>query len=123
MQVFGDIPMRSGKPLDHLVLCGAAFTQRRAARPNVGFGPKTVVTPSKWDVCIAPRKQTSVSYAVDCDLIVCYGGAKLTHKHLASKIHCVEIIAPLWIETSLRDLMENLCALNGRSLPRQSQFI
>ena len=41
-----------------------------------------------------------------CDLIVCYGGAKLTHKHLASKIHCVdnEIIAPLWIETSLRDL-------------------
>jgi hypothetical protein len=72
-----------------------------------------------------PRKQTSVSYAVDCDLIVCYGGAKLTHKHLASKIHCVddEIIAPVLIETSLRDLMENLCALNGRSLPRQSQFI
>jgi len=38
MQVFGDIPMRSGKPLDHLVLCGAALTQRRAARPDVGFG-------------------------------------------------------------------------------------
>ena len=32
-----------------------------------------------------PRKQTSVSYAVDGDLIVCYGGAKLTDRHLASK--------------------------------------
>jgi hypothetical protein len=31
----------------------------------------------------------------DCDVIVCYGGAKLTDKHLASKVHCVddEIIA------------------------------
>jgi hypothetical protein len=36
------------------------------------------------------RKQTSVSYAADCDAIVCYGGAKLTDKHLASKIHCVD---------------------------------
>src|SRR5882762_874819 len=25
-----------------------------------------------------PRKQTSVSYAADCDAIVCYGGAKVT---------------------------------------------
>jgi hypothetical protein len=75
--------------------------------------------------CRHPPPSGSTLYAVDCDLIVCYGGAKLTHKHLASKIHCVddEIIAPVWIETSLRDLMENLCALNGRSLPRQSQFI
>jgi hypothetical protein len=32
----------------------------------------------KWDVCITPRKQTSVSYAADADVIVCYGGAKLT---------------------------------------------
>jgi hypothetical protein len=37
-----------------------------------------------------PRKQTSVSYAADCDFIVCYGRAKLTDKHLASKIHCVD---------------------------------
>jgi hypothetical protein len=37
-----------------------------------------------------PRKQTSVSYAADGDLIVCYGGAKPTDKHLASKIHCVD---------------------------------
>ena len=43
------------------------------------------------------RKQISVSYAADCDLIVCYGGAKLTDKHLAATVHCVddEIIAPL----------------------------
>jgi hypothetical protein len=46
------------------------------------------VTPLKWDVCITPGKQTSVSYAADCDVIACYGGAKLTDKHLASKIHC-----------------------------------
>jgi hypothetical protein len=78
-----------------------------------------------------PPKQTSVSYAADCDLIVCYGGAKLTDKHLASKVCCVddEIIAPLGSKPFLTfdiacvTLMENLCALNGRSLPRQSQFI
>jgi hypothetical protein len=30
-------------------------------------------------------------YAADCDLIVCYDGAQLTDKHLASKmIHCVD---------------------------------
>jgi hypothetical protein len=27
-----------------------------------------------------PRKQTSVSYAADCDVIVCYGAAKPTTK-------------------------------------------
>jgi hypothetical protein len=32
-----------------------------------------------------PRKQTSVSYAADCDVIVCYGGAKFADKHLASR--------------------------------------
>ena len=37
-----------------------------------------------------PRKQTSVSYAADCDVVVCYGGAKLPDKRLASKIHCVD---------------------------------
>jgi hypothetical protein len=31
-----------------------------------------------------PRKQTSVSYAADCDVIVCYGGAKLVDKHFSS---------------------------------------
>jgi hypothetical protein len=45
-----------------------------------------------------PREQTSVSYAVDCDLIVCYGGAKLTDKHLASKIHCVDDGVIVWLE-------------------------
>jgi hypothetical protein len=95
--------------------------------------PKTVLTPLKRDVSFIPRKQTSVSYAADCDVIRCYGGAKLTDKHLAATVHCVddEIIGDCaaWIETipdgryCLRDLMENLCALNGRSLPRQSKFI
>jgi hypothetical protein len=39
---------------------------------NVRSGSKTVLTPLKWDVC-TPRRQTSVSYAADCDVIVCYG--------------------------------------------------
>jgi hypothetical protein len=36
-----------------------------------------------------PRKQTSVSYAAD-DVIVCYGGATIYDKHLASTVHCVD---------------------------------
>ena len=33
----------------------------------------------------------------DCDVIVCYGNAKLTENHLASTVHCVddEIIGSL----------------------------
>ena len=37
-----------------------------------------------------PRKQTSVSYAADCDVIACYGRPKLTDKHLAYTIHCID---------------------------------
>jgi hypothetical protein len=37
-----------------------------------------------------PRKQILISYAADCDVIVCYGGAKPTDKQLASAIHCVD---------------------------------
>jgi hypothetical protein len=37
-----------------------------------------------------PRKQTSVSYAADCDVIICYGAATVYDKHLASKVHCVD---------------------------------
>jgi hypothetical protein len=44
----------------------------------------------KWDVCFTPRKQTSVSCAADCDVVVCYGGAKLTDTHLINTIHCVD---------------------------------
>jgi hypothetical protein len=62
------------------------------------LGSKTVLTPSKWDFCFTPRKQTSVSYAVDGDIIVCYGEAKLTDKHLASKIHCVDDEIIGWLE-------------------------
>jgi hypothetical protein len=45
-----------------------------------------------------PRKQTSVSYAADADVIVCYGRAKLTDKHLASKIHCVDDEIIEWLQ-------------------------
>jgi hypothetical protein len=52
---------------------------------------------------VSPRKQTSVSYAADCDIIACYGGAKLTDKHLASKVHCVDEEIFEWLERRKRD--------------------
>jgi len=45
-----------------------------------------------------PRKQTSVSYAADCDVIVCYGGATFADKHLASTIHCVDDEIFEWLQ-------------------------
>jgi len=45
-----------------------------------------------------PRKQTSVSYAADCDGIRCYGGAKPTDTHLASKIHCIDGEIVKWLK-------------------------
>jgi hypothetical protein len=44
------------------------------------------------------RKQTSVSYTADCDVIVCYGGAKPTDNRLASKIHCVDDEIIEWLK-------------------------
>jgi hypothetical protein len=55
-----------------------------------------------------PRKQTSVSYAADCDVITCYGGAKLVDKHLAAIVHCVDDEVIGWLkrrETKPRGLM------------------
>jgi hypothetical protein len=63
-----------------------------------------------------PRKQTSVGYAADCDVMFCYGGAKLADKHLASTVHCVddEIIGCLKRrEKRRRD--RNLCRKAGSS--------
>ena len=34
----------------------------------------------------------------DCDGIRCYGGAKLTDKHLASTIHCVDDEIIGWLQ-------------------------
>jgi hypothetical protein len=45
-----------------------------------------------------PRKQPSVSYAADCDVIACYSGAKLTDKHLASRIVCIDEEIVTWLE-------------------------
>jgi hypothetical protein len=45
-----------------------------------------------------PRRQTSVSYAADADVIVCYGRAKLTDKHLTSVIHCIDGKIVKWLE-------------------------
>jgi hypothetical protein len=40
-----------------------------------------------------PRKQTSVSYAAETDVIVCYGGAKPTDKHLT--LPCIALMTRL----------------------------
>jgi hypothetical protein len=45
-----------------------------------------------------PRKQTSVSYAADCDVITCYGGATIYDKHLASTVHCVDDEIIDWLQ-------------------------
>ena len=45
-----------------------------------------------------PRKQTSVSYAADCDVIVCYGVAKFADKRLASTAHCVDDEIIGWLQ-------------------------
>jgi hypothetical protein len=37
-----------------------------------------------------PRKQTSVSYAADCDVIVYYGAATIHDRHTAATVHCVD---------------------------------
>jgi hypothetical protein len=34
----------------------------------------------------------------DCDLNVCYGGAKLADKHLASTVHCVDDAIIGWLK-------------------------
>jgi hypothetical protein len=47
---------------------------------------------------ISPREQTSVSYAADCDVIVCYGGATIYDKHLASTVHCVDDEIIKWLK-------------------------
>jgi hypothetical protein len=53
---------------------------------------------SRWSILLTfqknlldyPRTQTSISYAADCDVVVCYGNAKLVDKHLAATVHCVD---------------------------------
>jgi hypothetical protein len=47
---------------------------------------------------LPPKADIGQPYAAYCDLIVCYGGAKLTDKHLASKIHCVGDKIIGWLE-------------------------
>jgi hypothetical protein len=75
-----------------------------------------------------PRKQTSISYAADCDVIVCYGGAKLLTS--TSPPRCIALTtrlsetAPLGSKPFLTvDIACVTFALNGRLLPRQSKFV
>jgi hypothetical protein len=65
-------------------------TASRSLTSPVRFGSKTVLTPLKWDVCFTPESRHRSGYAADYDVITCHGGAKVTDKHLASKIHCID---------------------------------
>jgi hypothetical protein len=64
------------------------------------FGKTTFAT-------LSPREQTSVSYAADCDFIVCYGGAKLDDKHLASTIHCIDGEVIEWLKRRERRIPQS----------------
>jgi hypothetical protein len=58
--------------------------------------------------------------AADCDFIVCYGRAKPTDKHLASKIHCVD-----WSGVSvllLRRAERPTNKLLGEKIPAEGGF-
>jgi hypothetical protein len=41
-----------------------------------------------------------------CDVIVCYGGAKPTHTHLASIIHCIDDEIIEWLQWCERNRIE-----------------
>ena len=47
------------------------------------------------------RKQTSVSYAADCDVVVCYGAATVYDKHLAAAIRCVDDEIIGWLKRAV----------------------
>jgi hypothetical protein len=76
-----------------------------SSRPSwVKNGPDAI----EMECLCYPRKQTSVSAAAmtdpdpnpfaDCDVIVCYGGAKLFDKHLASIVLCIDDEIICWLE-------------------------
>lgn len=86
---------RANDPRSLLSVDGDDADQASAAVPNVNWRQarfaETVLDQNGPDAremgCLYyPRKQTSVSCAADCDAIVCYGGAKLTDKHLAKMV-------------------------------------
>ena len=55
-----------------------------------------------------PRKQTSVSYAADCDVIQYYGAATVYDKHLAATMHCVDDEIIGWLKRRHRfDLLQD----------------
>jgi len=58
-----------------------------------------------------PRKQTSVSYAPDCDVVVCYCGAKPEDEHLAVIIH--------WVDEEIFESLERREAKRKKN-PRRS---
>ena len=73
-------------------------SEEQAAWSQVRFGSKNGPDALEMGCLYYPRKQTSVSYAADCDVIVCYGGATFADKHLASTIHCVDDEIFEWLQ-------------------------
>jgi hypothetical protein len=56
--------------------------------------------------------------AADCDVVVCYGGAKLTDKHLASTVHCVDDEIIGWLKRR-----EQLVYRSKWKLSQRSSFV
>jgi hypothetical protein len=60
-------------------------------------------------VCVRVVEMSDArSQPADCDVIVCYGGAKLTDKHLASTVHCVDDEIIEWLKR--RELRRLACS-------------
>jgi hypothetical protein len=45
-----------------------------------------------------PESRHRSGYAADCDIVVCYGGAKPEDEHLAVIVHCVDDEIIRWLE-------------------------
>ena len=54
----------------------------------------------------------------DCDVIVCYGGAKLTDEHLASTVHCVDDEIIEWLKRREQRRGDRPQAPRTNTLPR-----
>jgi hypothetical protein len=74
-----------------------------------------VLTPLKWDVCITPESRHRSGCAADCDVVVCYGGAKLTDRHLISTIHCVDEEIFEWLERREAKRRKRHSVVSGRA--------
>jgi hypothetical protein len=65
-----------------------------AASVNPAFEPwatcSKTVDALEMGFMFYPESRHRSGYAADCDVVVCYGAAKLADKHLSATVHCVD---------------------------------